>query len=378
MCGAACERLPQSSPRRFEILSARKETMSEHLNSEEEDLLQSAAPEPAPGPAAGSSTVTAPEPEPQSEASAATGEAESTEDAWKEEYEAHVAEWRKRSAEQRQQAEERRAHWEAVRAKEREEGKGRESVLSWENLSSSVTTAATAAESPSPADARDLVTGEAQGGHSKEYLEHYVLSWANGTQIFTDHTLATYAQSVLPGAHASASSSPPENENSQPASEPESSKQEKWDDMTSSLTSSFPSMSFPSDPHSPSSSARRDLPPPPPHHQHPHSAGHAHGPGHLHGHHHHHQHVGAEAPKTATLSVFDSSLSPKTRALALFSSLAINVLLPFVNGVMLGFGEIFAKNVVVQWLGWKIPGTASSASQQGSGRVATNVGLREK
>ncbi|KAI9061001.1 hypothetical protein FKP32DRAFT_1594676 [Trametes sanguinea] len=344
--------------------------MSEHLNREEEDLLQSAlatafspaplprqsvAPEPAPEPAAGSSTVAVPESEPQSEASAATGEAESTEDAWKEEYEAHVAEWRKRSAEQRQQAEERRAHWEAIRAKEREEGKGRESVLSWENLSSSVTTAATAADSPSPADARDLVTGEAQGGHSKEYLE-----------------------SVLPGAHASPSSSPPENENSQPASEPESSKQEKWDDMTSSLTSSFPSMSFPSDPHSPSSSARRDLPPPPHHHQHPHSAGHAHGPGHLHGHHHPHHHDGAEGPKTATLSVFDSSLSPKTRALALFSSLAINVLLPFVNGVMLGFGEIFAKNVVVQWLGWKIPGTASSASSQGSGKVATNVGLGKK
>ncbi|CDO70889.1 hypothetical protein BN946_scf184804.g21 [Trametes cinnabarina] len=352
--------------------------MSEHLNSEEEDLLQagvaqvsalqtafspaplprqSAAPEPAPQPVAGSSSTPPPVAEPQSDASAATGEAESTEDAWKEEYEAYVAEWRKRSAEQRQQAEERRAHWEAIRAKEREEGKGKDSVLSlrehgWENLSSSVTTVATAAESPSPADARDLVTGEAQGGHSKEYLE-----------------------SVLPGAHASASSSPPDHENSQPASEPES-KQEKWDDMTSSLTSSFPSMSFPSDPHSPSSSARRDLPPPPHHHQHPHPADHAHGPGHLHGHHHHH-HEGAEGQRTATLSVFDSSLSPKTRALALFSSLAINLLLPFVNGVMLGFGEIFAKNVV-RWIGWKVPGTASSAKQQGSGRVATSVGLGSK
>ncbi|KAI0360112.1 hypothetical protein OH77DRAFT_1472173 [Trametes cingulata] len=345
--------------------------MSEHLNSEEEDLLQSAlssafspAPLPrqsaAPEPASESSSEPepAPAPEAQPEPSAPAGEPESTETAWQEEYEAHVAEWRKRSAEQRQKAEEQRAKWEAIRAKEREEGKGRESVLSlrehgWENLSSSVTTAATAADSPSPADARDLVAGEGEGKHSKEYLE-----------------------SVLPGAHASTSSSPPEN-NSQPASEPESSKQEKWDDMTSSLTSSFPSMSFPSDPHSPSSSARRDLGPHP-HHQHPHSAGQLHGPGHAHAHHPHHHHEGVEATRTATLSVFDASLSPKTRALALLSSIAINVLLPFVNGVMLGFGEIFAKNVVVRWIGWKIPGTASAASQQGSGRVATNVGLGRK
>ncbi|KAH9902815.1 hypothetical protein C8Q73DRAFT_633551 [Cubamyces lactineus] len=350
--------------------------MSEHLNSEEEDLLQSAlstafspAPLPRqsatlePEPVSAPEPVAAPEPasEPQLEPSAAAGEVKSTEDAWKEEYEAHVAEWRKRSAEQRQKAEEERAKWEAIRAKEREEGKGPESVFSlreqgWENLSSSVTTAATAAESPSPADARDLVTGEAQGGHSKEYLE-----------------------TVLPGAQASTSISPPENEHSQPASEPESSKQEKWDEMTSSLTSSFPSMSFPSDPHSPSSSARRDLAPAPLHHHHHHSEGHAHGPGHLHAHHHpHHHHEGPEGAKTATLSVFDASLSPKTRALALLSSIAINVLLPFVNGVMLGFGEIFAKNIVVRWIGWRVPGTASSASAQGSGRVATNVGLGRK
>ncbi|KAI9000545.1 hypothetical protein BD414DRAFT_387346, partial [Trametes punicea] len=337
--------------------------MSEHLNREEEDLLQSAlstafrpaplprqsaALEPMPEPASGPSTAAESVSESQPEPVAVIGEAESTENAWKEEYEAHVAEWRKRSAEQRQKAEETRAKWEAIRAKEREEGKGRESVLSfrehgWENLSSSVTTAATAAESPSPADARDLVTGEGQGGHSKEYLE-----------------------SVLPGAHASTSSTPPENENSQPTSEPESSKQEKWDDMTSSVTSSFPSMSFPSDPHSPSSSARRDLAPPPHHHHHDH----AHGPGHLHGQHHHHHYEGPEGVKTATLSVFDTSLSTKTRALALLSSVAINVLLPFVNGVMLGFGEIFAKNVVVRWIGWRVPGTASAASQQSSGRIA--------
>ena len=142
--------------------------------------------------------------------------------------------------------------------------------------------------------------------------------------------------------------------------------------MTSSLTSSFPSMSFPSDPHSPiSSTARRDLPP---HHgqSHSHTAAHPHG--HAHGHHHHH-HI--EPQQTATLSVFDSSLSPKTRTLALLSSVAINVLLPFVNGVMLGFGEIFAKNLV-GWLGWKVPGRASASTSRGPGRTASGVGLGRK
>ncbi|KAL1949249.1 hypothetical protein VTO73DRAFT_8130 [Trametes versicolor] len=349
--------------------------MSEHLNSEEADLLESALstafspaalprqpavpppasePEPTPAPA--------PTSEPQAEPSAPSTEPESTEPVWQEEYEAHVAEWRVRSAEQRQKAEEQRAKWEAIRAQERAEGKVSESVLSlrehgWENLSASVTTAATAADSPSPADARDLVAGEGEGGHSKEFLE-----------------------SVLPGAHPSTADadSPPENEHSQPASEPDS-KHEKWDDMTSSLTSSFPSMSFPSDPHSPSSSARRDLAPHAHHHtHHAHDAGHSHGPGHSHAHHAHHHHEDAEGAHTATLSVFNASLSPRTRALALLSSVAINVLLPFVNGVMLGFGEIFAKNVVVRWIGWKLPGTASAAGQQGSGRVATNVGLGRK
>ncbi|KAI0671570.1 hypothetical protein C8Q78DRAFT_1029597 [Trametes maxima] len=350
--------------------------MSEHLNSEEEDLLQSAlttafspaplprqsaAPEPAPELALEPAPPSAPAPEPTTSQTPSGP----TLDGWKAEYDTHIAQWRQKSAEQRQKAEEQRAKWEEIRAKERKEGKGRESVLSlrdahgWESLSASATTAATAAESPSPADARDLVAGEGEGGHSKEFLE-----------------------SVLPGAQASTStaSTPPENGASQPASEPESSKQEKWDDMTSSLTSSFPSMSFPSDPHSPSSSARRDLAA----HGHGHHHSHHHGPGHVHGdvhahEHGHHPHREGVETQTATLSVFNSALSPKTRALAVVSAIAINVLLPFVNGVMLGFGEIFAKNVVVRWIGWKIPGTASAATgQQGSGRVATNVGLGRK
>jgi len=38
--------------------------------------------------------------------------------------------------------------------------------------------------------------------------------------------------------------------------------------------------------------------------------------------------------------------------MAFASSLAINLFLPFVNGVMLGFGEVFAKNLMLGWLGW--------------------------
>jgi Outer membrane protein TOM13 len=65
---------------------------------------------------------------------------------------------------------------------------------------------------------------------------------------------------------------------------------------------------------------------------------------------------------SVTLAVFDPTLPARARIWALFSSLSINMFLPFVNGVMLGFGEIFAKTVIVGWLGW---GSA----------VAANVGL---
>ncbi|TFY74610.1 hypothetical protein EWM64_g9403 [Hericium alpestre] len=43
------------------------------------------------------------------------------------------------------------------------------------------------------------------------------------------------------------------------------------------------------------------------------------------------------------------------------------MLLPFVNGVMLGFGEIFAKNVVVGWFGFGKRGSGTGA--------AANVGI---
>lgn len=127
--------------------------------------------------------------------------------------------------------------------------------------------------------------------------------------------------------------------------------------IPSSMTSSFPSLSYPSDPHSPvSSQQHRDLP----HHGHYH-----------HNHPQEHRHPAAP-PANATSAIFDTTLSGKTRTLALISSLAINLFLPFVNGVMLGFGEIFARNVAVKWFGW---GERSARPAPPLGRVATNAGV---
>ena len=151
---------------------------------------QSVAPEPAPEPVSQPDTV--PEPQPQTQADTAA-QPESAEDVWKDEYEAHVAEWRRRSAEQRQKAEQTRAEWEAIREKERKEGRLRQSELSlsthstsgWEQLTagSSAASVGGRSDSPSPADARDLVSGEGEGRHTKEFLEvrHGYMSSSNAT-----------------------------------------------------------------------------------------------------------------------------------------------------------------------------------------------------
>ncbi|KAI6003414.1 hypothetical protein EDC04DRAFT_3074199, partial [Pisolithus marmoratus] len=73
----------------------------------------------------------------------------------------------------------------------------------------------------------------------------------------------------------------------------------------------------------------------------------------------------ANPPPSTLPSILDGTIKRRTRMSLILSSLAINLLLPFINGVMLGFGEIFAKNVLVGWLGWKLR----------SGRTAASVGL---
>lgn len=73
--------------------------------------------------------------------------------------------------------------------------------------------------------------------------------------------------------------------------------------------------------------------------------------------------------------MFDSSLSTKTRVIALLGSVTINLFLPFVNGVMMGFGEIFAENVLWKWFGWTK--SRNSRIGRGTGSVG-DVGLRRR
>jgi hypothetical protein len=129
-----------------------------------------------------------------------------------------------------------------------------------------------------------------------------------------------------------------------PSSDPEKS---EWTQINNprSLESSFPDISFPSRPSSPQPREQVQDKPAPPH------------------------------PPSATLTIFDSTLSTRTRLLALTSALAINFLLPFVNGVMLGFGEIFARNVVA-WIGWS-PRTTRSATATAIGIGAVGARRRE-
>lgn len=231
-------------------------------------------------------------------------------------------EWRAQSAEARAKAEHERARWEQVRKREAEERQvlGQEPE-NWDALGSHITSSFAAASevlasssaslsSPSPADSRDLTSGEQQG----------------------------------PSSHSRAT------EHSKTESESPS---QKWEHIDSSPTSSYPSMSFPetSIPSSPSP-PRAALSQTTGHDQ-PQQKYHA-------------EHKPLTVPPSTIPSLRDSTIAPRTRMYLLLSSLAINLLLPFVNGVMLGFGEIFAKNVLVGWIGWKTQ----------SGRTAANVGIR--
>lgn len=132
------------------------------VSTQPPERQESAAPAPAPAASAAEGAASAPAP---------------AEEHWKAEYEEHLAEWQARSAEQREKAEATRAHWEKVREQEEKEGRPWEdrvlgerrrsqklseseaSVSGWE----SVRATTEGRDSPSPADTRDLTTGEAQG-----------------------------------------------------------------------------------------------------------------------------------------------------------------------------------------------------------------------
>lgn len=275
-------------------------------------------------------------------------------DSWKDEYDARLATWRADSAEARAKAEAERARWEELRAA------GKAPEHEWEAVgaggaaeSDTVVSESTGtggvgpethahgsaadgvnaqAVEPSPADARDLVTGEGNGGNGAEVLANTIFYPPSAASI---HTLESDASPVhLSGAELSTNEGVT-----------------TWEEVPS-LASSFPSLpekhntnAIPMQP-----TYRPRAPPAKKEKHHRHSSHHSHPPA-------------PAAPPSLTLTVFDSNISTRTRVVALVSSIAINMFLPFVNGVMLGFGEIFARNVVGPWFGWPKP-------------VATNVGVR--
>lgn len=216
-----------------------------------------------------------------------------TEEEWKAQYDEYVASWKAQSAEARDKAEKERQKWEEIRAAERAAGGSQADSLAassaWEQVSQQQAhPTQPAPASPSPADVRDLVAGE------------FEKQW--------------HATSQAAGR----------------PSQPTEDDSQKWENVPSDLTSSYPSMTFPELHTDASSPARREV-----------------------------------QVRSVTMDVFDSSLPPRSRAVALASALAINLFLPFVNGVMLGFGEIFAKNVVFKWFGWAPSAPGSTAASAG-------------
>ncbi|THH06068.1 hypothetical protein EW146_g9728 [Bondarzewia mesenterica] len=369
------------------------EDPSSPLQADGEDLLQAALSdafsvgdlrrEPA---VAQTQSALSSEAEPASEPVSSSEPAESTEagaslpsasaeeqETWKAEYDSQVAEWRRRRACEGERgcplrpppppAPEPEPEPELEHESESEQetnDEKQESESGWESVSGAtegtghiVAPPSVVPDSSSPAVVQDLVTGEAQGGHVQEYVESIAMRFVLPPASSARANVGIQTQDTTDDAHAD--TTPPSHapDRSHASSSPH------WEDIPSSLNSSFPSMSFPetSRPHSPD-------------HPHSHQHDHPHAE-HAHDHHHHHEHdAQSHAHHThlptyasTTLAVFDDSLSTRTRAWALLSSLSINMFLPFVNGVMLGFGEIFARNVV-GWLGWRVPGT-----------VATNVGV---
>ncbi|KIK45066.1 hypothetical protein CY34DRAFT_802029 [Suillus luteus UH-Slu-Lm8-n1] len=243
------------------------------------------------------------------------------EDSWKGEYEAQVEEWRAQSAEARAKAERERARWEQIRKREAEERQalGQEPE-NWDALGSHITSSFAAAS---------------------EVLASSSPSLASTSLVDSEHLVSEH-KGPSSQAHAS-----------QHLKTDTGSPSQKWEHIDSSPTSSYPSMSFPetSIPSSPSppnvafqQTTGRDQPQKQP------SA----------------ERKPSNVPPSTIPSLLDGAIAPRTRMTLLLTSLAINLFLPFVNGVMLGFGEIFAKNVLVGWMGWK--------SQ--SGRTAAKVGVR--
>jgi len=63
--------------------------------------------------------------------------------------------------------------------------------------------------------------------------------------------------------------------------------------------------------------------------------------------------------------------------LTLFRSAAINLFLPFINGLMLGFGELFAHEIAFRW-GWSATNVFPLSRRSGAYPIAPGVEVREQ
>lgn len=237
-------------------------------------------------------------------------------DTWQTTYSAQVSEWHAQSASARTKAGLTRANWEVVRAREKAERQALGQPSESSDALGAHITVNTAAASETVSRSHSASVASLR---SVEHVESQS----------TEHAVQ----------HGKAESGSP----SQP-----------WEHLSSSLTSSYPSMSFPdaSTPQSPSPQPALLAPTfaPAPVHSHPHPKE-TQDPTYI--------------PPSILPSIMDNTVAPRTRLSFVLSSLAINLLLPFINGVMLGFGEIFAKDVVVGWFGWKTRRPGSTAAGLG-------------
>ncbi|KAH0832926.1 hypothetical protein J3R83DRAFT_11893 [Lanmaoa asiatica] len=243
-------------------------------------------------------------------------------DTWQTAYSAQLSEWRAQSASARTKAELARAEWEALRAREKSERQALgEPAESWDGLGEHITASTAAASETVSHSLSASITSLSSVEHVESHMK---------PEESVGHA----------GQHG-------KTENGSPS--------QRWEHLSPSPTSSYPSMSFPeaSVPQSPSPQpallVQTSAPAPAQPHPHPKADQHQ-----------------TYVPPSTLPSIMDNRVAPRTRLSLVLSSLAINLLLPFINGVMLGFGEIFAKDVVVGWFGWK----------KRRGSTAAGVGLR--
>ncbi|KAG8863191.1 hypothetical protein FRB96_009373 [Tulasnella sp. 330] len=256
-----------------------------------------------------------------------------SEETWKEQYDAYVKDWRTASAVAREKAQDTRERFESVRAQEEKEqalkaaaegSKGNTAGGAWEDVHPG--RQPLPASRTSPADARDLVSGEREG--------HYMASHGITTNE-SSPPASTLSHEHWEDVPSMASSFPslPSHEASPPPRHREQEPSMHTDSLPPS-SSSAPDSGADDGKGNASSNLKRDLPGPSQARAIPSSSTQL-------------------QPPAVTPLIFSHDIPVRTRALALISSLAINMFLPFVNGVMLGFGEIFARDVLAPWIGWK-------------------------